>query len=100
MAKHYVIDFSLERIIDEKNVERLIVEIKTEIRKKFKYELTPDTRQPTIDFMENNLRNGLTFAKENSIKIDISEYLERMYIFIDLPNVDTLASQYTARKVD
>ncbi len=100
MAKHNVIDFSLERITDERGVQRLIVEIKTEIKKKFKYELTPDMRQPTIDFMENNLRNGLAFAKENFKKIDISEYLERMYVFIDLPNVEKSSSQYTARKVN
>ncbi|MDG2956901.1 hypothetical protein P7L95_09090 [Bisgaard Taxon 10/6] len=99
MAKHNVIDFSLTRDITENGVECLLIDIKTEIPKKFKYHLFTDVRQPTIEFMEKNLMAGLTEAKIYNKRIDISEYLERLYVFIDLPGIDKLYNQYTARKV-
>jgi hypothetical protein len=104
VAKHYVLDFSIHREKRENDIEEVILEIKTEIAKKFKYALSEDTRQPTLEWIEKLLTTGLTYAKKQHIKIDINEYLERNYLFIRFPKdaIESLGyvdSQFTAVRV-
>ncbi|RDF08380.1 hypothetical protein [Haemophilus sputorum] len=104
MAKHSVKDFTISRCKNENGGENVIVEIKTEIAKKFKYALSADTRQPSLKWIEDLLTKGLTYARDNFSKIDISEYLERDYVFIKFPkeavkDFGFISTQFTARKV-
>ncbi|HGN0242434.1 TPA: hypothetical protein ACKRJR_002036 [Proteus mirabilis] len=72
--------------------------------KKVGYTLNDDTRH-TLNQMFQDLNNGLTLAQNEGIKIEISEYLERMYIFIKLPfrqengKIVKEQFQYTAHKI-
>ena len=104
MARHSVKDFTISRYKNENGFENVIVEIKTEIAKKFKYALSEDTRQPSLEWIETLLKTGLTYARDNSSKIDISEYLERNYVFIEFPkeavkDFGFISTQFTAIKV-
>ena len=104
MARHSVKDFTIYRYKDENGFENVIVEIKTEIAKKFKYALSADTRQPSLEWIETLLTTGLTYARDNFSKINISEYLERDYVFIEFPkeavkDFEFISTQFTAIKV-
>lgn len=104
MARHSVKDFTICRYKDENGFENVIVEIKTEIAKKFKYALSADTRQPSLEWIETLLTTGLTYARDNFSKINISEYLERDYVFIEFPkeavkDFEFISTQFTAIKV-
>lgn len=105
MAKHYVKDFTIYREKNCNGIEHVVVEIKTEIAKKYKYALSEDTRQPSLEWIETLLTRGLSYAKENSAKIDISEFLERYYVFIEFPkkaieDLGYVSTQFTAWKID
>ena len=104
MARHSVKDFTISRYKNENGFENVVVEIETEITKKFKYALSADTRQPSLEWIETLLKTGLTYVRDNSSKIDISEYLERDYVFIKFPeeavkDLGFISTQFTARKV-
>ncbi|MDE9455804.1 hypothetical protein [Xenorhabdus bovienii] len=72
--------------------------------KKVTYELHDDIRH-TLDAINIVLHGGLKLAVSNHIKIGISEFLERMYIFIKLPVIQSNGKitkeqyQYTAHKI-
>ncbi|HAT1514645.1 TPA: hypothetical protein I8W54_003013 [Morganella morganii] len=72
--------------------------------KKVAYRLNDDTRH-SLPQMVQDLNDGLNLAVSRSIKIEIGEYLERMYIFIKLPFLESNGKivkkqlQYTAHKL-
>ncbi|MCQ4095004.1 hypothetical protein NOM73_06290 [Erwinia persicina] len=53
--------------------------------KEISYWLTDDTRA-TLEQIETILNAGFGYAKANSAKVGISEFLERTYIFFTLPS--------------
>ncbi|CAM4426999.1 hypothetical protein [Pseudoalteromonas ostreae] len=94
MAKKSVKEFAVD--IFETYVE---VSISTENVKPHKYRIYPDERQGSdINRIASHLNSGLEMAKSSFKKIGISDYQERRYVFIQLPN-DTHSSQYTADKL-
>ncbi|MDQ9094217.1 hypothetical protein RC083_21900 [Pseudoalteromonas haloplanktis] len=94
MAKKTVKEFSVD--LYEKYVE---VSISTENVKPHKYRIFPDERQGSdIKKIASHISSGLETAKSSLKKIGISDYQERRYVFLDLPN-DTYSSQYTADKL-
>ncbi|TYB21612.1 hypothetical protein FXB85_05065 [Aggregatibacter actinomycetemcomitans] len=104
MARHYVKDFSISRSKNGEH-EYVVVEIKTEIAKKYKYAIFKDTRQPTLEWIEKLLDKGLSFAKQKKSKIEISEYLERSYVLFEfskeaIEDLGYVNTQFTAVKVE
>lgn len=75
----------------------LHVDIQTDRKKPHKYRIWADVRHPDIAAVEKHLKTGLAQALQLSIKIGISEYFERSYVFIDLP-VDYHSNQYSAQE--
>jgi hypothetical protein len=61
------------------------------------YRICPDYRAPDIEIIRNDLKKGLTAAKNPDIHFGINEYFERNYIFIEYPNGES--KQYTANKL-
>lgn len=73
------------------------VDIQTDRKNPHKYRIWSDVRHPDIFEVARHLNAGLTQALQQSIKIDISDYSERMYVFINLP-VEYHSNQYSAEK--
>jgi len=73
------------------------VDIYTDRKKPHLYRIWADTRHPDINEVARHLEEGLALAKDRGIKIDISEYLERMYVFIVLP-IEYHCDQYSAQE--
>jgi hypothetical protein len=76
----------------------VIVEIVTDRKKPHRYRIWSDERHPDISEIARHLNAGLTEAKTTFSKVGISEYLERMYVFIELP-IDYHSDQYSAQAI-
>lgn len=96
LNRGYLQDFDLQ-IINEKGYDVLYVTIWTDVNS-VKYRISTDERHPNLIQIQNDFRTGLTLAKNTEAVIDISEYLERMYIFVTFPNTSDI-KQYTASKI-
>ncbi|EJD6039043.1 hypothetical protein [Morganella morganii] len=108
MAKYSVVNYVVTRRPSENGFD--YIELKLDLLnssgnpKKITYTLHEDTRHTLID-IENTLNNGLSLAKSQSISIEISEFLERAYIFVKLPvtqsdgKIKKEQNQYTAHKI-
>lgn len=90
--KRSVKSFSVQVIGNEAHVD-----IQTDRKKPHKYRIWKDERHPDIFEVARHLNAGLTQALNQSIKIDITEYLERMYVFIVLPIIYH-SDQYSAKE--
>lgn len=90
----------MKRIVESYSVQVIgtdvHVDIKTDRQKAHKYRIWADTRHPDIFEIARHLNEGLGEAKKLGSKIDISDYLERMYVFIILP-VKYHCDQYSAQ---
>ena len=73
------------------------VDIITDRKKPHKYRIWADTRHPDIFEIARHLNEGLGEAKRLGAKIDITEYFERMYVFIVTP-VKYHCDQYSAQE--
>lgn len=73
------------------------VDIQTDRKKLHKYRVWADTRHPDIFEIARHLNEGLGEAQRLGAKIDISEYFERMYVFIVTP-VKYHCDQYSAQE--
>ena len=85
MAKHFVHDFSIELLQrpDNPKYSDIHLSITTEISKNFNYEIHADKRHPSLEQLNEILFTKLNLAKEKKSKIDIHDYPERFYLFID-----------------
>ena len=85
MAKHFVHDFSIELLHrpDNPKYSDIHLSITTEISKKFNYEIHADERNPSLEQLKETLFTKLSLAKEKKLKIDIRDYPDRFYLFID-----------------
>ena len=61
------------------------VDINTDRMKPHKYRIWADTRHPDIVEIARHLNEGLDEAQRLGAKIEITEYFERMYVFIVTP---------------
>ncbi|WP_010459636.1 hypothetical protein [Acidovorax radicis] len=73
------------------------VDIETDRNKPHKYRIFADARHPDINEIARHLDAGLGEAQRLGAKIDISEYFERMYVFIVTP-IKYHSDQYSARE--
>ena len=73
------------------------VDIETDRKKPHKYRIFADVRHPNINEIARHLDAGLGEAQRLGAKIDISEYFERMYVFIVTP-IEYHSDQYSARE--
>ncbi|MFJ5350424.1 hypothetical protein [Pectobacterium parvum] len=49
------------------------------------YRIASDTRHPDIMQIHNHLSSGFQSAMQNGLSVEISEFKERMYLFIKTP---------------
>ena len=99
LNRMYVRDYNLEKKYNEfDDVRTIILNIFGDIQS-VSYEIQEDQNHPDIDVIYDTLKTGFDSAKNNDdATIFINEYLERLYIFILLPNSeDTL--KYTAKRL-
>ena len=96
LNKGYLQKFKVQ-IENENGYDILYVTIWTDVNS-VKYRISTDERHPDLQQIKNDFIQGLTIAKTTDSSIDIEEYLERMYIFVNFPNASD-NNQYTARKI-
>ncbi len=91
----------MKRIVESYSVQVIgtdvQIDIKTDRKKPHKYRIWADTRHPDIFEIAKHLNDGLGEAQRLGAKIDISEYLDRMYVFIVTP-VPYHCNQYSAQE--
>lgn len=64
------------------------------------YLISPDTRWPDLEELKNIIVGGLTFARRTGALIELSDYEERMYLFLVLPtDAGKVDIQVTAKKI-
>ena len=73
------------------------VDIETDRIKPHKYRIWADERHPDIFEIARHLNKGLGEALKTGAKIDITEYFDRMYVFIVTP-VEYHCDQYSAEE--
>ena len=85
MAKHFVRDFSIELLQrpDNSNYSDIHLSITTETLKEFNYEIHRDERHPSLEKLKEAVFQKLSLAKEKKLKIEIHDYVDRSYLFID-----------------
>ncbi|WP_274056225.1 hypothetical protein, partial [Escherichia coli] len=49
------------------------------------YRIAPDTRHPDINLIKAHLDEGFQQAKSEGLKVEISDYKERLYLYIRTP---------------
>lgn len=108
MANYSVANYAVARKTSEKGFDYIELELdllnSSGNPKKVTYTLHEDTRH-TLIAIENTLNNGLSLAKSQSTSIEIGEFLERAYIFVKLPVIQSDGkikkeqNQYTAHKI-
>lgn len=93
MARKSVKKFS----IDLAN-NTVIVEIHTENKKPYRYQIFPDDVQGDIQGIAAHLQAGLAEAQRTYQKIEVSEFFERRYVTI-IPPIKRVENRYTADKL-
>jgi hypothetical protein len=73
------------------------VDITTDRKKPHRYRIWADERHPDISEIATHLNAGLAEAQRLGSKVDISEYFERMYVFICTP-IAYHSDQYSAEE--
>lgn len=71
---------------DDSLVKRIFLEIKT-IDESYKYEIWNDERFRELEFIGNHIENALNRAKIEFLKVEISEYTERWYLFFEVQSI-------------
>lgn len=54
------------------------------------YRIASDTRHPDLYQIASHLNNGFQHAMLNQLSVEISEFKERMYLFIKTPGCDPM----------
>jgi hypothetical protein len=73
------------------------VEIETELKKPYKFELTPDDHYPTAQDVEEKLKAALTHCVDTYEKVDVSIFNERSYVSINLN--DFISTRFSGNAV-
>lgn len=63
----------------------------------WEYDIRSDDRAPDLNQIVSELTNALTQAQTDFSKVEIKEYKERFYLFVDVQ--DHLDKQYTGEKI-
>lgn len=94
MARHQVKSFKVS--IDRSGTV-VQVEIVTELRKPYRFELTPDVHYPTVQDVESSLRAALSHCVETYEKVDVSVYKDRGYVSINVK--DFISTRFSGKEV-
>ena len=70
----------------------------TDRQKPHEYKIRTDTRHTKLEDIETYLNDGLSEALTTGKKIDISDFTERAYVFIETP-ISIHSTQFTANKI-
>ena len=92
MARHQVKSFSVGIDPTNKFVE---VEIETELKKPYRFHLTPDVNYPTLQDIHDKLKAALTHCTTSFEKVDVSVFDERFYVTINV--TDFINTRFTGR---
>lgn len=63
----------------------------------YNYDIRTDERAPDINATRNYIEDSLDKAKENLLKVEISEYKDRSYLFFNVQSIGQ--TQYTGHRV-
>lgn len=104
MAKYKVVNFTYEIKDNGKGYANLYLSLWLQNENGNpayrEYRIAPDTRWPDVEQLTNLIVAGLTFAQSTGAWIELSDYEERMYLFLVLPtNTGKENYQVTAEKI-
>lgn len=85
------------QMIDEQGRASLNIELIDSEGVKYFYEFCADERQGSLIQIEQRLKEDLQEAMQNFSKIEISEYAERFYLFVEIQGKPM--QQYTGRRL-
>ena len=91
-----IIDFDICVVKEREDFEVIHLTIKTEDGC-LKYRICSDEREPNLSMIQRELNSGLSKARDDDADIEITEYMERDYLFVRYP--DGTSKQYTAQKI-
>ncbi|MBH9642367.1 hypothetical protein [Burkholderia vietnamiensis] len=94
MARHKIKSFNVGITPSGDSVK---VEIETELKKPYKFELTPDVNYETVQDIEEKLRAALTHCVNEYERADISVHDERFYVTINVK--DFIGTRFTGKRV-
>ncbi|WP_079436984.1 hypothetical protein [Zoogloea sp. LCSB751] len=94
MARHQVKSFKVGIAPSGNSVQ---VEIETELKKPYKFELTPDVNYPTVQDIEKKLKEALAYCVERYEKVDVSIFEERFYVSINVK--DFINTRFSGKAV-
>ncbi|KAA8993878.1 hypothetical protein FJU30_26420 [Affinibrenneria salicis] len=63
----------------------------------YKYDIRADERIPDINVARDYIEASLEKAKQNFLKVEISEYKERFYLFFNVQSIGQI--QYTGNRI-
>lgn len=94
MARHQVKSFKVGITPSGKSVE---VEIETELKKPYKFELTCDVHYPTVKYIEEKLNEALVHCRDQHEKVDVSVFEARFYVTINVTGF--ISTRFTGKAV-
>ena len=63
----------------------------------YKYRINKDERAPDLNQIRDHIDTSLTRAKKEYLKVDISEYHERYYLFFEIQSIGR--QQYSGSRI-
>ncbi|MBV0934929.1 hypothetical protein [Marinobacterium weihaiense] len=93
MARKSVKQFSVNVVNNT-----VVVEIHTENKKPYRYQIFPDDVHGDVQGIAAHLQAGLAEAQRTFQKIEVSEFFERRYVTIVTP-IKRVENRYTADKL-
>lgn len=98
MAKYKVEQFS--HVIKDNLYLSLTLQNSAGNPAKRNYQIVPDTRWPDLAALTNTIVAGLTLAQQTGVSIELSDFVERFYLFLVLPSSSGKVNmQVTAKKL-
>ncbi len=92
MAKYKVDQFSSQIKSNERGASNIYLLCKLENSagnsKVREYRVAPDVRHPDLSSLEEMISSGFNQAKATRTPVEITEYKERLYLFLTLPGVN------------
>lgn len=94
MARHQVKSFKVDIASSGKWVDVVIV---TELKKPYRFELTPDEHYPTVQDIKGKLNAALAHCVNTHEKVDVSVFEERFYVSINVK--DLISTRFSGKAV-
>lgn len=94
MARHKVISF---KVNISPSGDAVHVQIVTEIKKPYKFKLTPDASYPTVQIIEEKLNSALNHCVDTYEKVDVSVDKGRPFVWINVK--DFIGTRFAGREI-